>query len=98
LAASQFRPELLDDTLARDGLTDHWRKSYVCETGKSMKTDGIDGVSSLLLAKNLRYTHNQGQRVKWPVAVEKGTKAVISANFSACCKGTINNLQTSFGR
>jgi hypothetical protein len=21
----------------RDGLADHWRESYVCETGKSMK-------------------------------------------------------------
>jgi hypothetical protein len=30
--------ELLDDAVVRDGLTDHWRrKSYVCETGKSMK-------------------------------------------------------------
>jgi hypothetical protein len=32
-----------------------------------------------------------------PVAVEKGTKSVISANFTACGERTINNLQTNFG-
>src|SRR3984893_10714528 len=29
--------QLLDDAVMRDGLPDHWRESYVCETGKSMK-------------------------------------------------------------
>ena len=29
--------QLLDDTVVRNGLADHWRESYVCETGKSMK-------------------------------------------------------------
>src|SRR3984893_19532498 len=29
--------QLLDDAVVRDGLADHWRESYVCETGKSMK-------------------------------------------------------------
>jgi hypothetical protein len=29
--------ELLDDAVVRDGLADHWRESYVCETVKSMK-------------------------------------------------------------
>jgi hypothetical protein len=29
--------ELLDDAVVRDGLADHWRESYVRETGKSMK-------------------------------------------------------------
>jgi hypothetical protein len=29
--------QLLDDAVMRDGLADHWRESYVCETGKSMK-------------------------------------------------------------
>jgi len=27
----------LDDAVVRDGLADHWRESYVCEAGKSMK-------------------------------------------------------------
>ena len=29
--------ELFYDAVVRDGLSDHWRESYVCETGKSMK-------------------------------------------------------------
>src|ERR1700736_5282552 len=29
--------QLLDDAVMRNGLADHWRGSYVCETGKSMK-------------------------------------------------------------
>jgi hypothetical protein len=29
--------ELLHDAVVRDGLADHWRESYVCEIGKSMK-------------------------------------------------------------
>ena len=29
--------EFLHDPVMRDGLSDHWRESYVCETGKSMK-------------------------------------------------------------
>jgi hypothetical protein len=29
--------EFLDDAIVRDGLADHWRESYVCKTGKSMK-------------------------------------------------------------
>jgi hypothetical protein len=32
------------------------------------------------------------------VAVEKGTKAVISVNFSACRERTISKLQTNFRR
>ena len=31
----------------------------------------------------------------WPVAVEKGTKAVISAKFSVYGERTINNLRTT---
>jgi len=31
-----------------------------------------------------------------PVAVEKGTKAVISVNFSAHGERTFNNLRTNF--
>jgi hypothetical protein len=34
--------------------------------------------------------------VKSGVAVEKGTKAVISANVTACGRRTFNNLQTNF--
>lgn len=30
-------PELLEDAVVKDGLTDHWRESYACETGKSIK-------------------------------------------------------------
>jgi hypothetical protein len=30
------------------------------------------------------------------VGVEKGTKAVISVNFSVCGKRTFNNLRTNF--
>ena len=29
--------DLLDDAVVRDGSPDHWRESYVCESGKSMK-------------------------------------------------------------
>ena len=29
--------ELSDDPIVRDDLADHWRESYVCKTGKSMK-------------------------------------------------------------
>ena len=29
--------ELLNNAVVRDGLAYHWRESYVCETGKSMK-------------------------------------------------------------
>ena len=32
--------EFLDDAVVRDGLADHWRESYVCGTGESMK--GVD--------------------------------------------------------
>jgi hypothetical protein len=32
-----------------------------------------------------------------PVAVEKGTKPVISANFRACGERTFNNLGTNVG-
>ena len=35
--------ELLDDAIVRDGLVDHWRESYVCETGKSMKAMELAG-------------------------------------------------------
>jgi hypothetical protein len=34
--------------------------------------------------------------VKSPVAVEKGTKAVIPVNFSVYGRRTFNNLQTNF--
>ena len=29
--------ELRDHSVVRNGLSDHWRESYFCETGKSMK-------------------------------------------------------------
>jgi len=34
--------------------------------------------------------------LKYPVAVEKGTKAVISVNFSVYGRRTFNNLRTNF--
>jgi hypothetical protein len=34
--------------------------------------------------------------VKWTVAAEKGTKAVISVNFSPSSELTFNNLLTNF--
>ena len=39
-----------------------------------------------------------GQRLllKYRVGVEKGTKAVISANSSVCGEQTFNNLRTNF--
>jgi hypothetical protein len=33
--------ELFDDAVVRDGLADHWRESYVGETGKSIKAMGL---------------------------------------------------------
>jgi hypothetical protein len=36
--------------------------------------------------------------VQTPVAVEKGTKAVICVNFSACGKRRFNNLRANFVR
>jgi hypothetical protein len=33
--------ELFHDAVVRDGLADHWRESYVRETGKSMKAVGL---------------------------------------------------------
>jgi hypothetical protein len=29
--------EFLEDVIVRDGLPNHWRECYFCETGKSMK-------------------------------------------------------------
>jgi hypothetical protein len=36
--------------------------------------------------------------LKHPVAVEKGTRAVISMNFSLCVGRTFNNLQANFSQ
>jgi hypothetical protein len=33
--------EFLDNAVERDGLANHWRESYVCETSKSMKALGL---------------------------------------------------------
>ena len=37
--------QLLHDAVVRDGLADHWRESYVCGTGKSMKALGLLGLA-----------------------------------------------------
>src|SRR6202049_4716408 len=44
--------QLLDDAVVRDGLADHWRESYVCETGKSMKAVELALSQKGCLAKN----------------------------------------------
>ena len=54
---------------------------------------GID-----VVAENLHGTDGPSQLVKWGVAVEKGTKAVISVNFSAYGKRRFNNLRANFVR
>ena len=41
---------------------------------------------------------SDGQLLKPGVAVEKGTKAVICVNFSACGKRRFNNLRANFVR
>jgi hypothetical protein len=46
--------------IVRDGLAEHWRKSYVGETGKSMKALEL-GISKGLLAKNRDYTYRSNQ-------------------------------------
>jgi hypothetical protein len=33
--------EFFDDAIVRDGLVDHWRESYVGETGKSMNAERL---------------------------------------------------------
>jgi hypothetical protein len=33
--------QLLDDAVVRNGLANHCRESYVCETGKSMKAEEL---------------------------------------------------------
>jgi hypothetical protein len=38
-----------------------------------------------------------GQLAKPGVGVEKGTKAVISVNFSVCGQRAFNNLRADFG-
>ena len=38
-----------DNAVVPDGLADHWRESYVCETGKSMKALGLAAASEGLL-------------------------------------------------
>src|SRR5882762_4463399 len=40
--------KLLNDAVMRNGLADHWRESYVCETGKSMKAVELGGVGGIL--------------------------------------------------
>jgi hypothetical protein len=34
-------PSFPDIAVGRAGLANHWRESYVCETGKSMKALGL---------------------------------------------------------
>jgi hypothetical protein len=36
--------ELLKDAVMRNGLSDRWRESYVCEKGKSMKAVWLAGL------------------------------------------------------
>ncbi len=57
-----------------------WQNGQVNE-GRGVP--GLGGISEGLLAQNC-------------VAVEKGTQAVISVNFSVYGKRTFNNLRTNF--
>ncbi len=40
--------ELLDHSVVRDGLADHWRKSYVCRTGESTKPGMVARLAGLI--------------------------------------------------
>src|ERR1700674_1952885 len=51
-----------------------------------------------LLAASPRFAPNNSQFMQSSVAVEKGTKAVICVNFSACGKRRFNNLRANFVR
>ena len=45
--------QLLDDAVARDGLADHWRESYVSKTDKSTKAMGLAGLKTIIVARSL---------------------------------------------
>jgi len=67
--------ELFDDAIARDGLADHWRESYVGETGKSMnaerfaagKSDGWRG-KLILNAASFKLARPSGDHISDPLA------------------------------
>src|SRR5438552_8959391 len=61
----------------------------------NMNPRGVCGMWKGLLAKHL-YSTRIRQLVKSPVGVEKGTKAVISANSSAYGELEFNNLRANF--
>src|SRR5260370_571614 len=42
--------KLLDDVIVRDGLSNHWRESYFCETGESIEGLRVGATSGGLLA------------------------------------------------
>src|ERR1700674_3215366 len=44
--------EFLDNAVVRDGSADHWRESYVCETGQVNESRGVGGSSERLLVIN----------------------------------------------
>ena len=39
--------ELLDDVIVRDGLSNHWRESYFCETGESIESLRVGATSGV---------------------------------------------------
>jgi hypothetical protein len=45
--------QLLDNAEVRDGLADHWRESYGCGTGKSMKAMRLARSREIVVAKSL---------------------------------------------
>jgi hypothetical protein len=61
-----------------------WQQNYIAYS---------EGCRNIAIAPT---TARQGSMVLTPVAVEKGTKAVIPVNFSACSERTLNNLRTNF--
>jgi hypothetical protein len=54
----------LDDPVVRDGLTDHWRESYVGDPGKSMKAVELAAARHALVAVESPVTTKSRQRVE----------------------------------
>jgi hypothetical protein len=58
----------------RDGLADHWRESYVCETGKSMNAGAASEIPEWLLVQNRLHAYAVGRFLnerEWPIVVRK---------------------------
>ena len=60
--------ELFYDAVVRDGLSDHWRESYVCETGKSMKAMQLARSQETIVVTSRLHSQPQQRSVTRPVA------------------------------